>query len=230
MTNSNNKSVRTFYHLIEKSHRITKLKKPCLRSETVSCGLWMAEKQLKPKNTVLSLLMQSTIHISQGYFCHYGHYDPGAQSHSEQNNLRKILSWNLLLLFMLGKKLRVHCTPCKCAATKLYHQAEVIYLWTVVTSFLRECSFVCYLVPLWRWICWNLILVCWTWLPDVKHNTYINTHMKPTDVAPFKQTKLAKYINMWSRKPNNIICMLCFLSIRKLKTTEGTELTYVSAN
>lgn len=33
-----------------------------------------------------------------------------------------------LLLFMLGKKPRVHCTPCKCAATELYHQAEVIYL------------------------------------------------------------------------------------------------------
>lgn len=135
-----------------------------------------------------------------------------------------------LFLFMLGKKPRVPGPPCKCAARGCPIKLSVIYLWTVVTSFLRDCSFVCYLVPLWRWICWNLILVCWTWLPDVKHNTYINTHVKPTDVAPFKQTKLAKYTNMWSRKPKDITCVLCFLSIRKLKTTEDTEFSYVSAN
>lgn len=220
MKNSNNKSVSIFYHLIEKSHHITKFKKPCLRSETVGCGLWTAEKQLKPKNTDLSV-MQSTTHISQGYFCHCGRYDSEAQSHGEQNNLRKILSRNLFVSFHVREETQ---------GPRLYHQAEVIYLWTVVTSFLRGCSFVCYLVPLWRWIYWNLTLVCWTWLPDVKHNTYINTHVKPTDAVPFKQTKLAKYINMWSRKPKDITCMLCFLSIRKLKTTKGTEFTYVSAN
>lgn len=104
MKNSNNKSASTFDHLIEKSHRITKLKRPCLRSKTVSCGLWMAEKQLKPKNTVLSLLMQSTTNFSQGYFCHYGRYNTEAQSHSEQNNLRKILSWNLFASFYVREE------------------------------------------------------------------------------------------------------------------------------
>lgn len=43
--------------------------------------------------------MPSTTHISQGFFCHYGRYDPEAQSHGEQDTLRKILSRNLFVSF-----------------------------------------------------------------------------------------------------------------------------------